>query len=154
MSILSPTTKHRPWIVAALPLFDPSDSPSSTAVAARTCSRPLLQEEDRTALFGLATNCTLELLRSQPPATATTTRSEEEELATWDFKAAAAAASGTPREQERVEEEEQEEEDAGDTAMPGEGSARMTIVETAMAEQTTKLPKPQEQAQNQKESGR
>jgi hypothetical protein len=122
-------------------------------VAARTCSRPFLQEEEhQTALFGLATNCTLEPLRSQPPATATTTRSAEEELATWDFKAA--AASGTPREQERVEEEEQEEEDAGDTAMPGEGSARMTIVETAMAEQTTKLPKPQEQAQNQKESGR
>jgi len=121
-------------------------------VAARTCSRPLLQEEeDRTALFSLATNCTLELLRSQPPATATTTRSAEEELATWDFKAA--AASGTPREQERVEEEEEEEE-AGDTAMPGEGSARMTTVETAMAEQTTKLPKPQEQAQKQKEQGR
>jgi hypothetical protein len=118
-------------------------------VAARTCSRRLLQEEDRTALFGLATNCTLELLRSQPPATATTTRSAEEELATWDFKAA--AASGTPREQERVEEEEEE---AGDTAMPGEGRARMTTVETAMAEQTTKLPKPQEQAQKQKESGR
>ncbi len=149
VSILSPTTKHRPWIVAALPLFDPSDSPSSTAVAARTCSRPLLQEEDRTALFGLATNCTLELLRSQPPATATTTRSAEEELATWDFKA---AASGTPREQERAEEEEEEEEEeAGDTAMPGEGSARMTTVETAMAEQTTK---PQEQAQKQKERGR
>lgn len=119
-------------------------------MAARTCSRRLLQEEDRTALFGLATNCTLELLRSQPPATATTTRSAEEELATWDFKAAAAA-SGTPREQERVEEEEEE---AGDTAMPGEGSARMTTVETAMAEQRTKLPKPQEQAQKQKESGR
>jgi hypothetical protein len=62
-------------------------------------------------------------------------------LATWDFKAAAAAASGTPREQERVEEEEEEEEEAGDTAMPGEGSARMTIVETAMAEQTTKTPR-------------
>jgi hypothetical protein len=120
-------------------------------VAARTCSRRLLQEEDRTALFGLATNCTLELLRSQPPATATTTRSAEEELATWDFKA---AASGTPREQERIEGEEEEEEEADDTAMPGEGSARMTTVETAMAEQTTKLPKPQEQAQKQKESGR
>lgn len=104
-----------------------------------------MQEEDGTALFGLATNCTLELLRSQPPATATTTRSAEEELATWDFKA---AASGTPREQERVEEEEEE---AGDTAMPGEGSARMTTVETAMAEQTTKH---QEQAQKQKERGR
>jgi hypothetical protein len=74
-------------------------------------------------------------------------------LATWDFKAAAAAASGTPREQERVEEEEEEEEEAGDTAMPGEGSARMTTVETAIAEQTTKLPKPQEQAQKQKERG-
>jgi hypothetical protein len=35
--------------------------------------------------------------------------------------------------------------------MPGEGSARMTTVETAMAEQTTK---PQEQAQKQKERGR
>ncbi len=148
VSILSPTTKHRPWIVAALPLFDPSDSPSSTAVAAHTCGRPLLQEEDQTTLFGLATNCTLELLRSQPPATATTTRSAEEGFATWDFRAA--AASGTPREQERVEEEEEE---AGDTAMPGEGSARMTTVETAIAEQTTKLPKPQEQAQKQKERG-
>jgi hypothetical protein len=37
--------------------------------------------------------------------------------------------------------------------MPGEGSARMTTVETAIAEQTTKLPKPQEQAQKQKERG-
>ncbi len=99
-------------------------------------------------LFGLATNCTLELLRSQPTATDTTTRSAEEVLATWDFKAA--AASGTPREQERVGEEE-EEEQAGDAAMPGEGSARMTTVETAMAEEKTKLPKPQEQAQKQKE---
>jgi hypothetical protein len=71
-------------------------------------------------------------------------------LATWDFKAAAAA-SGTPREQERVEEEEEEEEEeAGDTAMPGEGSARMTTVETAIAEQRTNYQNPKNRRKNKK----
>jgi hypothetical protein len=56
-------------------------------------------------------------------------------MGNMDFKAATKI-SGTSQEQEKVEEE------ASDTAMPMASNAHMTFVKEAMAEQTTKLPKP------------
>jgi hypothetical protein len=52
-----------------------------------------------------------------------------------DFKTTTTI-SRTPQKQKRVEEE------ASDMAMPTAGNACMTFVKKAMAEQTTKLPKP------------
>jgi hypothetical protein len=71
----------------------------------------------------------------------------EKEWATWDFKAATTT-YGTPREQKKVEEE------GSDMTMPTLGNAHMTFVEKAMAEQTTKLPKPHQYKQKQNEHGK
>jgi hypothetical protein len=66
-------------------------------------------------------------------------------LATWDFKAIATS-SGTLREQKKVEE-------ASNTVMPMASNVRMTIVKNAKANQTTKLLKPHQHEQKQKEHG-